>query len=159
MPTILHLSEPSGGDCSLTRAARPADEDEDDSAAAEPVAKTKKVKEQVKEWKVLNDNQVRVVVRWGGPGSGVDLDGTESVLPVLLCIQPPPPALVPCTHCVLLAACPCPRLPRLQALWLRPPGDVSGTEYVKFYRALSKVWGWGCGWAGAGLCGGVWGGC
>lgn len=29
--------------------------------------------------------------------------------------------------------------PTLQALWLRPPGNVSDEEYAKFYKALSKV--------------------
>ena len=27
----------------------------------------------------------------------------------------------------------------MQALWLRPPGNVSDAEYTKFYKALSKV--------------------
>ena len=26
-----------------------------------------------------------------------------------------------------------------QALWLRPPGNVSEEEYAKFYKALAKV--------------------
>ncbi len=26
-----------------------------------------------------------------------------------------------------------------QALWLRPPGNVSDEEYTKFYKALAKV--------------------
>ena len=163
----------------------PADEDEDDSAAAEPVAKTKKLTEQVKGWKVLNDNQVRAlralcalcvclcvclcVSVWGGStgrgrvgggkasrGGGGDFDGTESVQPACasdLALARRPACALPHPS---RAAC-LPTVPAcLQALWLRPPGDVSSTEYVKFYRALSKVGGWvRCGgWGGGGLTGG-----
>ncbi len=46
-----------------------------------------------------------------------------------------------------------------QALWLRPPGDITDAEYQKFYKALSKarvvVGSWG---GGGGPSGGGWAG-
>ena len=73
-----------------------------------------------------------------------------------MCIRPCPSSPTRLRPAASLTRCLPARRACLQALWLRPPGDVSSTEYVKFYRALSKVGGWvRCGgWGGGGLTGG-----
>ena len=131
----------------LWRLLRCADEEEDE---AEKKPKTKKVTETVTEWKALNDNQVSGATRAscpllqpcgaGAAGARGHLPGCRVKLLAASCcgahecaqarvhIMPFLPSPGP-------PATPCPPPPAPQALWLRPPGNVSDEEYAKFYKA------------------------